>query len=239
MKTREDWAVALVSGGLDSLVSLARAHADMEVRLVLFADYGQRAIVREREAAMGAATFYQLPFREVSIGWLRPLAPEGMRSNGPPSPAQGEASDPSEVREGYPLDTVDDVWIPNRNGVLLNVAAAFAENLRCGLVVTGFNREEADDFPDNRAEYVAAVNRGLEFSTRGGIRVVSFVQDLDKRGILELGVALKAPLDLVWSCYDGGEMMCGRCGSCKRLKRAIGSLPVDSKPHIRFANPAD
>jgi len=234
VKTREDWAVALVSGGLDSLVSLAEAHAEMEVRLVLFADYGQRAIAREREAAMSAATFYQLPFMEVDIGWLRSLAPESMRSNESLT-SGGKRFSHSLSGERLKLDAVDDVWIPNRNGVLLNVAAAFAENLRCGLVVTGFNREEACDFPDNRAEYVSAVNRGLEFSTRSGVRVVSFIQDLDKRGILELGIELKAPLGLIWSCYDGGEAMCGRCGSCKRLKAAIESLPTDSRPHIRFA----
>ncbi len=234
MTTRQDWAVALVSGGLDSLVSLAKAHAEMEVRLVLFADYGQRAIVREREAAMSAATFYQLPFREVDIGWLRSLSPQGMQSRGSPSSADRRSQD-SGAGESLRLDTVDDVWVPNRNGVLLNVAAAFAENLRCGFVATGFNREEADDFPDNRSEYVAAVNRGLEFSTRGGVRVVSFTQDLDKRGIIELGVELKAPLGLVWSCYDDGEMMCGRCGSCRRLRGAIESLPAASRPPIRFA----
>jgi len=234
MNTTGDRVVALVSGGLDSVVSLAKAHAEMEVRLVLFADYGQRAIAREREAAMSAATFYQLPFREVEIGWLRSLAPESMRSGNPLTPGGKRAGD-SSAGPRPQLDTVDDVWIPNRNGVLLNVAAAFAESFRCGLVVTGFNREEAVDFPDNRAEYVAVVNRGFEFSTRNGVRVVSFTQDLDKRGILELGIALRAPLGLIWSCYDGAEMMCGRCGSCKRLKGAVDGLPAEWRPPIQFA----
>jgi len=234
MNTTGDRAVALVSGGLDSVVSLAKAHAEMEVRLVLFADYGQRAIAREREAAMSVATFYQLPFREVDIGWLRSLAPESMRSRDSLTPGSTRSGD-SSAGPRPQLDTVDDVWIPNRNGVLLNVAAAFAENFRCGVVVTGFNREEAVDFPDNRAEYVAVVNRGLEFSTRSGVRVVSFTQDLDKRGILELGIALRAPLGLIWSCYDGGEMMCGLCGSCKRLKGAVEELSARLRPPIRFA----
>lgn len=171
---------------------------------------------------MSVATFYQLPFQEVDLGWLRSLAPEGMRSSkspGEPPPR---------------LDTVDEVWIPNRNGVLLNVAAAFAESYRCGLVVTGFNREEAVDFPDNRAEYVSIVNRALELSTRTGVRVVSFTRDLDKRGILELGIVLGAPLGVIWSCYDGGEMMCGRCASCRRVQGAIDALPAELKPPIQF-----
>lgn len=216
-------AVCLLSGGLDSVVSLAAAHAEMEVRLVLFADYRQRAVVRERSAALGAATFYGLPFIEVDLGWLGGLSPAGMRARaaGPEAPSSG-------------LDKIEDVWIPNRNGVLLNTAAAFAESRGCGVVVTGFNREEASEFPDNRAEYVAAVNDALMYSTRNGVQVTSHTQDLDKRGILELGATLGAPLSLIWSCYDGGELMCGRCASCRKLKNALAAMPPEWKPPIRF-----
>ena len=216
-------AVALLSGGLDSVVSLTKAHAEMEVRLVLFADYGQRAVERERSAALGVATFFHLPFMEVDIRWLGAISPPGMRrgASGGGTPAR--------------LASIEDVWIPNRNGVLLNVAAAFAESRRCGVVVTGFNREEAADFPDNGADYVSAINKALTFSTRNGVGVVSYTQDLDKRGILEMGVTLGAPLSLVWSCYDGQDAMCGHCGSCERLKGALGALPAEERPPIRFA----
>ncbi len=223
MSTERHRAVALVSGGLDSVVSLAKAHAEIEVRLVLFADYRQRAVERERSAALSVATFFQLPFTEVDLGWLGALSPLEMR--------YGSASRAYSLH----LRTIDDVWIPNRNGVFLNVAAAFAESRRCDVVVTGFNREEAADFPDNGADYVSAVNNALAFSTRNGVRVVSYTQDLDKRGVLELGIALGAPLSLVWSCYDGQDVMCGGCGSCERLKGALGALPAESRPPIRFA----
>ncbi len=76
-------SVALVSGGLDSLVSLAKAREETDVRLVLFADYGQRAAARERAAVVGIATFYGLPYGEVDLGWMRDLSPEGMRSGAP------------------------------------------------------------------------------------------------------------------------------------------------------------
>lgn len=216
-------AVALVSGGLDSVVSLAGAHAQMEVRVVLFADYRQRAVERERAAALGAASFFGLPFVEVDLAWLGELSPAQMRFG---ASAGGSPGD---------LVAIEDVWVPNRNGVLVNVAAAFAENRGCDVVVTGFNREEAGDFPDNRPDYVSTVNEALAFSTRNGVKVVSYTQDLDKRGILELGAALRAPLSLIWSCYAGGEVMCGRCGSCQRLKRALEEIPAGSRPSIEFA----
>jgi len=215
-------AVALVSGGLDSVVSLAAARAELEIRLVLFADYRQRALQREQAAAIGAASYYELPFLAVDLGWLGELSPRAMRS--------GQLPAGSSAFEG-----IADVWIPNRNGVLLNVAAAFAENRGCGVVITGFNREEAEDFPDNRADYVSAVNQALLFSTRNGVQVHSYTQGLDKREILKLGARLNAPLSLVWSCYDGGERMCGRCPSCRKLRSALESLPAETRPLIRFS----
>ena len=70
MIPRPNRAAVLLSGGLDSLVSLAIANVEMEVRLVLFMNHRQRALERERHAVMGAARFYDLPFREVDLGWL-------------------------------------------------------------------------------------------------------------------------------------------------------------------------
>lgn len=221
-------AVALVSGGLDSVVSLALADRQMEVRLVLFCNYGQRSLSRERAAVIDVAGYYGLPFQEVDVTWLRELSPPGMRAG---LGSEKGAGDVGPDDQG----TIDSVWIPNRNGVLVNVAAAFAERYGCGVIVTGFNREEAVEFPDNSAEYVDAANRSLEYSTRSGVRVVSFTLGLTKRGILEKGVELGVPLGGIWSCYGEGEVMCGVCASCQRLKTALDSVPTDRRPLIEFA----
>jgi len=212
-------SIALVSGGLDSLVSLAAATREREVRLVLFFDYGQRARGGERTSAVGAASFYGIPFADVDIRWLESLAPAGMQAGG---------------REDAPVQTLDDVWIPNRNGVMVNIAAAYAEAQGCDSVVTGFNREEAVEFPDNSGEYVERVNRALEMSTRNGVRVESFTIGMDKREIIRLGMRLKAPLSIVWSCYRGGGRMCGECASCRRLRAALASLDPGDRPVIEF-----
>ena len=132
------------------------------------------------------------------------------------------------------LLSLDEVWIPNRNGVFLNVAAAYAERYGCDTVVTGFNREEAEEFPDNSAEYVDRVNRSLEMSTRNRVRVESFTIDLDKPAILKLGLELKAPLSIIWSCYRSGERMCGHCASCVRLRAALATLSAPDRPRIEF-----
>ena len=206
---------------MDSTVALAKVERTHDVRVVLFFDYGQRALVSERAAVVALCSYYGLPVREVELRWLESLAPAGMRSGG---------ADPGE--EG--LVHVDDLWIPNRNGVFLNVAAAFAESYQCDVVVTGFNREEAAEFPDNSREYVERTNDALSLSTRNRVNVISPTLDLSKREILLEGVEVGAPLSTIWSCYRSGERMCGRCASCARLKVAIDALPTQKRPMIEF-----
>ncbi len=219
---REKRAIVLLSGGLDSVVSLAKARQEMEVRLALFFDYGQRALERERAAASEVASHYGTPLLECDIRWLGPLAPVGMR--------EGISGESEEAR----LDTLEAVWVPNRNGVFLNIAAAYAENLSCDAIVAGFNREEALEFPDNSRAYVNRVNACLRLSTRNGVQVVTFTQSMTKRGILLLGSELKAPLWAIWSCYGGGLRMCGSCASCRKLRSALDSLPKGKRPPLAF-----
>ena len=214
-------SIVLVSGGLDSIVSLACAARERRVESVMFFDYGQRARESERVSSRSAADYYGLPFQDVDVRWLESLAPRGM-----------QASTPGE--EAGPLESLDDVWIPNRNGVFINIAAAYAERYGCDTIVTGFNREEAEEFPDNSAEYVARSTRALELSTRNQVRVESFTLALDKSDIIRLGLEIKAPLSIVWSCYRSGERMCGRCASCRRLRGALETLPPADRPVIEF-----
>jgi 7-cyano-7-deazaguanine synthase len=102
------------------------------------------------------------------------------------------------------------------------------------VVVTGFNKEEAAEFPDNTGRFVDRMNACLRLSTLSGVRIVSFTQQLNKREILLLGDRLSAPLSVIWSCYRGGRLMCGICASCRRLKNALQSLPKDKRPILHF-----
>ena len=116
--------------------------------------------------------------------------------------------------------TASDVWVPNRNGVFINVTAAYAESSGSQVIVTGFNAEEAAAFPDNSIQFIEAANAALQLSTRNGVKVVSYTAEMDKAGIFELGLEHGAPLELVWPCYLGGETICGNCESCVRFLRA-------------------
>ena len=202
--------VAILSGGLDSTVSLAVAVRKMEVVLALTFDYGQRAAKREREASARIAKRYRVPHRVIETPWLAALTPTALVNRRAKLPRH-EMSERSAKA----------VWVPNRNGCFIEIAAAHAESRGAARLSTGFNREEAATFPDNSKAYVGAVNRALSYSTANGVHVVSFTIDLDKKAIVRLGRRLGAPLEHIWPCYEGGKKWCGSCESCLRSLRAL------------------
>jgi 7-cyano-7-deazaguanine synthase len=212
-------AVAVLSGGLDSTVSVALAkRAGVRFVRAIFFDYGQRARARERDASRAVARRFRIPWREIRLPWLAAVTSTGLVSGRIPRVAASQLDDPRAARR-----TAAAVWVPNRNGVFLNIAAAVAEGLGARLVVTGFDREEARTFPDNSTAFLRAANRAFRYSTSNGVRARSFVAALDKRQIVERGLQVGAPLELVWSCYEGRRRPCGRCESCARSRRAFGS----------------
>lgn len=211
-------SIVLLSGGLDSTVSLAQALREGEVGLCVTLDYGQRAAAREISSSTRIAGYYRLKHRVITLPFLKEITTTALVSLEETVPEPGD-SDLDNYQSS--LETARKVWVPNRNGIFINIAAGFAESMGCSKVVTGFNAEEAKTFPDNSAEYLRAASHALSFSTMNGVRVLSYTMMLDKVDIVRLGRRLGAPLELVWPCYYGGEELCGRCESCKRYYRAL------------------
>jgi 7-cyano-7-deazaguanine synthase len=210
-------SIVLLSGGLDSAVSLVQALKETEVFLCLTYDYGQRSAQKERESAAVLASHYNLKHSIVKLDFLKNITTTALVDNNKdiPEPDPDKLDDLTEAKA-----TAGTVWVPNRNGVFINIAAAFAEAYRCEIIVTGFNREEAAAFPDNSAEFVCAANSALNYSTLNNVKLVSYTQLLDKIEIVKLGMAENIPFQHIWSCYRGEDKMCGRCESCRRFQRA-------------------
>ncbi|MGQ9730863.1 MAG: 7-cyano-7-deazaguanine synthase QueC [Candidatus Zipacnadales bacterium] len=210
--------ISLLSGGLDSVVATTVASREGTVVLAITCDYGQRAAQCEITAAVAVSRILGIRHQVVDLEWLGEITSTALvdRNEALPTFASEELDDIKKTRSSSRA-----VWVPNRNGVLLNVAAAFAESLDCEIVVCGFNAEEGRAFPDNTAEYVAAVNRSLAHSTLRKVRVWSPTQELTKAEIVALGRRIGAPLQHVWSCYGPGPKACGKCESCLRLERAM------------------
>jgi len=212
-------AVVLLSGGLDSTVALAWAVREYDVRRAIFVGYGHKAFKMEATVVTSIAWHYRVELTDVRLPFYSEVCKSYAGLN------RDRACDVS--KEGSRgLDELRRVWAPNRNMMFVSIAAAFAEGLGCEAVIAGFNAEEAEQFPDNSAEFVARVNRTLELSTLSSVRLVCPLIKLRKTEILRMGVELEVPLEHVYSCYEGAEMMCGECMSCIRLKDAMAELSV-------------
>ncbi len=211
-------SIVLLSGGLDSTVAFQLTAEADEAQLALTFHYGQRAAAREIAAARAMCQRAGVEHRTVELPWLGDITATALVSTGralphPPPEQLGDAR--------AAAATAQDVWVPNRNGVFVNVAAAYAEATGCEEIVCGFNVEEAATFPDNSAEFVGRVNAALSVSTLSEVRVGSPTQHMTKPEIVRLGRRCQAPLDLLWSCYEGGKQHCYQCESCLRLRRAL------------------
>jgi 7-cyano-7-deazaguanine synthase len=213
-------SIILLSGGLDSAANLAFCHDRDLPMLAMTIRYGQRAADREVQAARALCEYYGVEHQTVDLSWLGALGGSSLTeaSKAVPELRTSELDDLSVIQ-----DTAKSVWVPNRNGVLINVAAAWAERKGASRVVVGFNREEATTFPDNSVEFLSRSTRGLELSTANHVEVYCYTAEWDKREIVgELEKLSKPfPFDKVWSCYHGFETACGHCESCQRLARAL------------------
>lgn len=198
--------IILLSGGLDSLVSLGLG--GYGVSLALTFDYGQKSVNDEIEASRKICEYYGIEHKVIKLDWLKDITHTALVA---------DIDLPDKIDE----NSAKSVWIPNRNGLFLNIAGSFADVEDYDYILIGANKEEAQTFPDNTKEFIERVNAEFEFSTRKHPKVIAPLINYNKNDIVKLALEHRIPLGLVKSCYAGGERHCGKCESCIRLKNAL------------------
>lgn len=211
-------SILILSGGLDSTVSSYIAAKETSPLLALTFDYGQRAAAREKEAARRIADRLKVPHRVLILPWLAEITKTSLvvKKTALPHPKEADLDDPSRGQA-----TAAAVWVPNRNGLFLNIGAAYAEALNTEILVTGFNAEEGITFPDNSAPFIQSADEFFWYSTQKKIRVVSYTISWNKTEIARKARDLEIPLNEIWFCYDGEKEPCRLCESCLRAFRAF------------------
>ena len=194
-----------------------------EPLLALTFDYGQRAAIREKEAARKTAARLKVPHRVLDIPWLGEATHTSLVSGNSSLPKLKER-DLDDFKKG--LRSAAAVWVPNRNGLFLNIGACFAESLGAEFLVTGFNAEEGITFPDNSAPFVRSADEFFWYSTQKRIRVQSYTIHWNKIEIAQKARDLQIPPEDVWFCYDGGDNPCKTCESCLRATRAFRAMGI-------------
>lgn len=210
-------AIVLLSGGLDSTVNLYEAALVYDVVKVLTINYGQKALEQELKAAQYFSHDLKLPWQSLDLTWLSAIS--GSSLNTDSKVPQGQDVDITSYEQS--VKTAKSVWVPNRNGLFLNIAGVYADALGASFIIPGFNIEEAETFPDNSAAFIEATNKALSFSTQNKAEVFCFTSQMNKTEIIKRAKELNIEIEKLWPCYHNLEKWCGQCESCLRFQRAL------------------
>ncbi len=220
-------AVVLLSGGMDSCVSAAIAvdtHGAPNVAL-LHASYGQRTQQRERRAFDEIANFYRVDAKHRLIANLSYFRSIGGSALTDKSIAVPEDQLDSGGAHGSAIPVT---YVPFRNAHFLSIGVSWAEAIGAGAVYIGAVAEDSSGYPDCRPEYYRAFQELIRVGTRPEtqIRIVTPVIGMKKDEIIRSGLALHAPVEFTWSCYQGEDLACGTCDSCLLRLRAFAQAGV-------------
>ncbi|HNW25477.1 MAG TPA: 7-cyano-7-deazaguanine synthase QueC [Candidatus Gastranaerophilaceae bacterium] len=210
-------SIILLSGGLDSLVSLAVSKEKFNIELALTFDYGQKSAKKEIEASEKICKYYNINQKIINLDWLKEITQTSLVGDKqiPKVSRQDLASD------DFVQNSAKSVWVPNRNGLFLNIAGCFADSFGYDYIIFGANKEEGQTFPDNTEEFAEIISQELQYSTLNHPKILAPLINSNKDDIVKLAIKHAVPLNLTRSCYSDKQKHCGQCESCIRLKRAL------------------
>ncbi len=211
-------SVVLLSAGLDSTVNLYEAHKAGEVTLALTFDYGQRAVRQEINQSQKIAQSLGIPHQSIALHFFKDFGTSSLVDMSLQLPLNEQIKiNDLKISE----KTAKSVWVPNRNGIFLNIAAGFAEALGAQFVIPGFNLEEAATFPDNTQGFLDVLTESFLFSTSNHVKAHCFTTRMNKTDIVKRGLELQVNFRDIWPCYQAFDFWCGQCESCQRAQRAF------------------
>lgn len=215
--------VVVYSGGLDSTVLLAKLLREGRELVALSFDYGQRHR-RELDSAQCITKHFSVPHRVIDLRAAQSLFA-----------GSALTSDNIAVPHGhYEDDSMQQTVVPNRNMIFLSFALAGAIQFEAASVAYGAHAGDHAIYPDCRPEFVNAVREVAKLCHYDPIALETPFVTLRKEEIVRLGHELDIPFELTWSCYEGGAVHCGKCGTCVERKEAFALAHVkDPTEYLR------
>ena len=217
-------AIVLVSGGMDSLVTLSIARRDYEVIDALHINYGQRTQEKELKCFQKICDHYSIRNRKVvDISYLKEFGGSSLTDLESEIPVAAKIS-----------NEIPNTYVPFRNGNLLSIASSYAEVNKVNHIYIGAVEVDGSGYPDCRRIFFQTLESAINNGIREGFRIsiCTPLIDLTKGDIVKLGKKLQSPFELSWSCYANGELPCGKCDSCVLRAKAFREAGCDD-PIIR------
>lgn len=222
-------AVVLLSGGLDSAVSLAWARREGFICHALTVDYGQRHRLEVERARQLAQALGARAHKVIEVD-LRAFGGSALTADGPMPAARLEIGE----------TTVPATYVPARNTILLSLALAWAEVLRADAIFIGANAVDYSGYPDCRPDYLAAFTRLAQLATKAAVhegwvvRLEAPLLRYSKGEIVRLGQNLGVPFALTNSCYNPSTdgTPCRVCEACRLRAKGFGEAGLND-PAVR------
>lgn len=216
-------AVLIYSGGMDSFTLLHHILASGLARLDIAAltfNYGQKH-VKEVEYAKHVCAELGIEHKVVDISAINSLL------------GGSSLTDDIAIPEGhYEADNMKSTVVPNRNMILLSLAIAYAVSLEADTVYYGAHSGDHAIYPDCRPEFVQKMDEVSRIANFQPVTISTPFVDMSKIDILARGMDLGLDYTHTWTCYNGREKACGKCGACvERLEAFSSNQQVDPIPY--------
>lgn len=202
--------VVLCSGGVDSVTALHWAAAGHETVAALSFAYGAKHNARELPFAAEHARRLGVPHVTIELAAVGRLFASSLLQGG------------ADVPEGhYEEESMRQTVVPFRNAIFLSVATGFAESRGAEALVIAAHAGDHAIYPDCREDFMRAMAEAMRLGTYAAIQLCRPFIAMTKGEIVAAGARLGVDFARTWSCYRGGDVHCGRCGTCVERREAF------------------
>lgn len=224
--------MVLSSGGVDSTTALAMAvdKYGKENVTALSVSYGQKHD-KEIEAAKKTAEYYGVEQLFLDLSKIFQYSNCSLLKQSTDEIPEEDYAEQIEKTNGEkPVST----YVPFRNGLFLSSAASIALSKGCSLIYYGAHADDAAGFayPDCSSVFNNAMNEAIWEGSGHQLKIEAPFVNINKAEVVKKGLKLKVPYELTWSCYEGGEKPCGKCGTCRDRAAAFKANGIED-PALR------
>ncbi|MDM7860013.1 7-cyano-7-deazaguanine synthase QueC [Alteromonas sp. ASW11-36] len=207
-------AVVVYSGGMDSYTVLHKALAENKEIFAVTFNYGQRH-AKEVDVAASVCKDLGIVHKVVDISSINQLI------------GGSALTDEIDVPEGhYEEPSMQQTVVPNRNMILLSLAVGYAVSLNANKVYYGAHSGDHAIYPDCRPEFVEKMNTVCQVANYEPVEIVTPYLHNSKIEILTDGLTMGLDYAQTWTCYNGREKACGKCGACQERLEAFAENGV-------------
>lgn len=209
-------ALVVFSGGLDSTTALYWAVRQFDEVETLSFTYGSKHNNMEHKYALETCAKLNIKNTLIPLDFIGQYFKSDLLESG------------GEIPEGYyTAENMKSTVVPFRNGIMLAIAAGFAESNDIDVIILGNHSGDHAIYPDCRPGFIEGMTKAVKEGTEKQIQIISPFCDMSKTDVVRKGAELGVDFSLTYSCYKGGEKHCGKCGTCTERKESFEQAGVE------------